>query len=162
MDAWRDEVHVHRHQRFVDTGLIARNKVRHWLKVVFPNTISIKVIPMRSQSCRIERISWICILSMSHGPSHVGYLHSLLHIDRHSIATSSVHLLVVDDVTDIVQVHPWFEVVLLGPHDLSNDELEKDGTGGATAVTLFDVINAAVAVAGVVRWSSNRCHFLLA
>jgi hypothetical protein len=152
MDTWRDQVQIHGDEGFVLTGFVARNKVGYGFKVILPHAIALKMILMGLEGLiivDIYRRPRIRIFAMPHGPSDMRNVHAFHHLEGDTILGSAMHRIIIHDITDIVEIHPRFEVVLFSPHDLSNDKLKKDSAGGSTNVTLFNVINASIAVAGV-------------
>lgn len=92
---------------------------------------------------------WKLIFEVSHWSVDIGYVHPLHHCKVHTCAIPMDDG-VVDNVTDVVEMNPRFEVVFLCPQDLTDDKLKENGPSGPANVALLDVIDSSNAITSVV------------
>ena len=150
MNSWRNEIKIHCDKGLVFTRLVSWNEIGNRLKVIVPHSIAVEVIMIGYQIFRIANSRpWRLIFEVSHWSVDIGYVHPLHHskVDTCAIPMDDR---IVDNVTDVVEMNPRFEVVFLCPQDLTDDKLKENRPSCPANIAFLDVIYSSKTITSVV------------
>jgi len=153
MNSRCNQKHIHLNQWFFLARFITRLKVGNGLKIMIPDTSTIQMKRFGCYWSDFDGRPGYSVAPVSIRSNNMGCIHSTQGLEGNTW-TSSMNERIINNIRDIVEVDPWFEVVSFGVQDLSNHKLKENSTCRTTNISLGDEIQSVKSVTRVVCWGA--------